>query len=153
ASTLKRYIPQVGNPSKEVNSTTGSDRVKASVAGAGADSGDAKMCGQIDMEDLGAALLEVRESQVETGPQTPLSNARLLGAGAEKPASDVAKDIPTSVGIAEEENKSLNLLHEKIKGLVNFVLGKNNIHKVLKEMARASERALMQYLKAKSVRD
>ncbi|KAG7199854.1 hypothetical protein KM043_000094 [Ampulex compressa] len=152
ASTLKRYIPQVGNPTKEVNPTTGSDRVKASVAGAGADSRDAKMCSQIDIEDLGGALLEVRENQVETGPQTPLSNARLLGAGAGKPASDLAKDILTSVGVAEE-NKALNLLQEKLKGLVNFVLGKKNIHKEPKEMARASERAFVQYLKAKSVRD
>ncbi|KAG7198855.1 hypothetical protein KM043_015682 [Ampulex compressa] len=153
ASTLKRYIPQVGNPSKEVNPTIGSDRVKASVVGAGAYSGDAKMYCQTDMEDLGGALLDVRESEVETGPQTPLSNARLVGAGAGKPGSEVAKDISTSVGVAEEENKALNLLQEELKGLVNFVLGKNNIHKELKEMARASERALVQYLKAKSVRD
>ncbi|KAG7196554.1 hypothetical protein KM043_016489 [Ampulex compressa] len=111
------------------------------------------MYGQIDMEDLGGALLEVRESEVETGPQTPLSNACLVGTGAGKPASDVAKDIHTSVGVAEEENKALNLLQEKLKGLVNFVLGKNNVHKEVKEMARASERALVQYLKAKSVRD
>ncbi|KAG7196974.1 hypothetical protein KM043_016906 [Ampulex compressa] len=102
------------------------------------------------MEDLGSALLKVREREVETGPQTSLSNARLVGAGAREPASDVAKDIPTSVGVAEKKNKALNLLQEKLKGLENFVLGKNNIHKELKEMARASERALVQYLKAKS---
>ncbi|KAG7188427.1 hypothetical protein KM043_008075 [Ampulex compressa] len=105
------------------------------------------------MEDLGGALLKLRESKVETGPQTPLSNARLMGASAGNPASDVAKDIPMSIDVAEEKNKALNLLQKKVKCLVNFVLGKTNIHKDLKEMAKASERALVQYLKAKSVRD
>ncbi|KAG7197056.1 hypothetical protein KM043_017584 [Ampulex compressa] len=43
-STLNNNIPQAGKPPCEVNPTIGSDRVKASVAGAGAqDSGGVKM--------------------------------------------------------------------------------------------------------------
>lgn len=87
----------------------------------------------------------VQKSGEESGPPTPLFDPRILDAREE----ETEFGYPETPTVADEATKAFNLLQDRIKTLVKFVLQKNNIHKELKEMARASDKALSQYKKVR----
>lgn len=89
------------------------------------------------------ALAQVEDTRQEAGSRTQRSNEdKVL-----TPPAMVEGAVALTE--AEEATRAFDLLKENIRGLVKFVLEKNNIHKELKTKARATERALNQYMKTR----
>ncbi|KAG7188420.1 hypothetical protein KM043_008068 [Ampulex compressa] len=115
-------IPQVGTFRLEGNSTTGSDRVKASMTSVSLkDSGE----GQLHNPGCDGGI-------VEADPTTPT----LVTTACSQKQSAITK-----------MDEVFRRLKRHMKGFVHLILEKKNIHKELKDMSRNATRTLKQFEK------
>ena len=122
-SALQNIVPQAGIINKEENPAIDSDRVKASVVDAGS-------------TDFG------RSQKHDVANQAGVEEVDRLAPTASKKTSEEEED---NQSIAEAA--AFRALRTKVESLMDFILGKTNLHKELKNMARSTNRVLTELAK------
>ena len=120
---LQNIVPQAGILDNEENPATDSDRVKAPVVGAGS----------TDFE--GSQKHEVANQAGTEGLD------RLTPTASQKTSEEEMVNQPSAVEAA------FRALRTKVESLVDFILDKKSLHTQLKNMARSTNRTLMELAK------
>ena len=120
---LQNIVPQAGILNKEENPAIDSDRVKASVVDAGS-------------TDFGGS------QKHDVANQADAEEVDRLAPTASKKTSEEEEDNQASA-----EAAAFQALRTKVESLVDFILGKKKLYTQLKNMARSTNRALMELAK------